>query len=107
MSSGCPSLRSGICAIIGSITFAVNGTTISLARELGPKGIRVNAVAPGLLDTEMKNELNTDELEFWQKHTVLRRIGTANDVASAVAFLASDDASFINGQIIRIDGGLL
>lgn len=81
--------------------------TKNLAAECGRFGIRVNAVAPGLLDTEMKNELNTDELEFWQKHTVLRRIGTANDVASAVAFLASDDASFINGQIIRIDGGLL
>ena len=81
--------------------------TKNLAAECGRFGIRVNAVAPGLLDTEMKSELNADELEFWQKHTVLRRIGTANDVASAVAFLASNDASFINGQIIRIDGGLL
>ncbi|HTY20144.1 MAG TPA: 3-oxoacyl-ACP reductase FabG [Geobacteraceae bacterium] len=86
----------------GAISF-----TKSLARELGPMGIRVNAVAPGLIDTEMIAGMKKDLVDNLVKSTSMGRIGRPEEVAEAVAFLASDRASYINGQCLIVDGGLL
>jgi len=80
--------------------------TKSAALELGPYGIRVNCVAPGAIETERtKNEV-ADFAKSWSSLAPLRRIGTPGDVAAAVEFLLSDDASFISGQTLGVDGGL-
>jgi NAD(P)-dependent dehydrogenase (short-subunit alcohol dehydrogenase family) len=78
-----------------------------LARELGPYGITVNAVAPGRIDTPMIHVASDEENEAFRLRTPLGRLGTADDVASAVLFLASDEASFITGEILDVNGGLL
>jgi NAD(P)-dependent dehydrogenase (short-subunit alcohol dehydrogenase family) len=78
-----------------------------LARELGPYGITVNAVAPGRIDTPMIQSVSAEENDDFVRRTPLGRLGTAEDVASAVVFLASDDASFITGEIMDVNGGLL
>jgi NAD(P)-dependent dehydrogenase (short-subunit alcohol dehydrogenase family) len=80
--------------------------TKSAAMELGPHGIRVNCIAPGAIETERtKNEV-ADFTKSWSRLTPLRRIGTPDDVAAAVEFLLSDNASFISGQTLGVDGGL-
>ncbi|MCC7010796.1 MAG: 3-oxoacyl-ACP reductase FabG [Acidobacteria bacterium] len=76
------------------------------AVELGPAGIRVNCVAPGAIEIERTREENTDYAGVWGRVTPLRRVGTPADVGRAVVFLASDEASFITGQTIWVDGGL-
>jgi 3-oxoacyl-[acyl-carrier protein] reductase len=78
-----------------------------LARELGPHGITVNAVAPGRIDTPMIQAVPEAENEAFRQRTPLGRLGTAEDVANAVLFLASDEASFITGEIMDVNGGLL
>ena len=83
------------------------GLCRSLAKELGPSGIRVNCVAPGVIDTPMNANLSEDEMRALAEDTPLGRIGTAEDVASAVAFLLSDEASFITGQTLSVDGGFI
>jgi len=80
--------------------------TKSAALELGPFGIRVNCVAPGAIDTERTKAEIKGFAESWARLTPLRRIGTPEDVASAVEFLLSDQASFISGQTLGVDGGL-
>ena len=84
--------------------FAVNGLTISLARELGPKGIRVNAVAPGITETDMMKAVPKAVIDPMIARIPLRRLGQPEDIASAFAFLASDDASYITGVILSVDG---
>lgn len=84
--------------------FAVNGITISLARELAPKGIRVNAVAPGITETDMVKSLPKEMIEPLIKTIPLGRIGKPEDIANAFLFLASDMASYITGVILSVDG---
>lgn len=84
--------------------FAVNGLTVSLARELGPKGIRVNAVAPGITETDMMKAVPKDVIEPLIAQIPLRRLGQPEDIANAFAFLASDEASYITGVVLSVDG---
>jgi len=84
--------------------FAVNGITLSLARELAPLGIRVNAVAPGITKTDMVASLPENMIEPLIKSIPLGRIGEPEDIANAFLFLASDMASYITGQILGVDG---
>lgn len=78
-----------------------------LARELGPHGITVNAIAPGRIDTPMIQVASDEENEAFRLRTPLGRLGTPADVANAALFLASDEASFITGEIVDVNGGLL
>lgn len=84
--------------------FAVNGITKSLSRELAPMGIRVNAVAPGVTETDMVKNLPKEMIEPLIKTIPLGRIGTTRDIANAFLFLASDSASYITGTILNVDG---
>ena len=85
--------------------FAVNGITKSLARELAPYGIRVNAVLPGITETDMVKNLPKEMIEPLIKTIPLGRIGTPEDIANGFLFLASDLASFVTGELLSIDGG--
>ena len=85
---------------------AVIGFTKALAKEVGPSGVRVNCVSPGLIDTDMNAELDEQSLRELADETPLSRIGTAEEVARAVLFLAEDGASFITGQVLGVSGGL-
>ena len=84
--------------------FAVNGLTVSLARELGPKGIRVNAVAPGITETDMMKAVPKEVIEPMIQRIPLRRLGQPEDIANAFVFLASDEASYITGVVLSVDG---
>ena len=86
---------------------AVIGLAKSLAKELGPSGIRVNCVAPGLIDTDMNSGLEDRDIETLVEETPLGRMGKPQEVAELIAFLASDKADFITGQVIGIDGGFV
>lgn len=85
----------------------VIGFTKALAKEVGCSGIRVNAIAPGLIDTEMNRSADRNALEELIEQTPLSRIGRADDVAGTALFLASEQASFITGQIVSVNGGYL
>lgn len=84
--------------------FAVNGMTVSLARELGPKGIRVNAVAPGIIETDMMKAVPKEIIDPMIQRIPLRRLGQPEDIANAFAFLASQEASYITGVVLSVDG---
>ena len=86
---------------------AVIGLTRALAKEVGPSGIRVNCVAPGVIDTEMNGNLSPEDLEALREETPLERIGRPEDVAESVYFLSSPAAGFITGQILSPNGGIL
>ena len=86
---------------------ALHGMTKALAKELGPSGINVNAIAPGLIATEMNASLSEDVVSSIIDETPLMRVGTPRDVASLAYFLASEDASFITGEVISVNGGFL
>lgn len=86
---------------------AVIGLTKALAKELGPSGIRVNCVAPGVIATEMNALLDAETTEALKEETPLETIGTAQQVADAVRFLASDRATFITGQVLGVNGGMV
>jgi 3-oxoacyl-[acyl-carrier protein] reductase len=85
---------------------AIVGVTKSLAREVGAKGITVNAICPGLLDTDMTSHLTPAARAFYLEQTPLGRTGRLDEVASVVRFLMSEDASYVNGVVLPIDGGL-
>lgn len=80
--------------------------TQSLAKEAAPWGIRVNAVAPGYTDTDMLNNMDAASRRTLIERVPLRRVGTPQEVARAIRFLATDASSYITGQIIAVDGGL-
>ena len=84
----------------------VIGLTKSVAKELASRGVRANAVAPGFIETDMTAKLTAAIREGALKEIALRRFGSAEEVASAVAFLASDEAGYITGQVLAIDGGM-
>lgn len=86
---------------------AVIALTKALAKELGPSGIRVNCVAPGTIDTEMNRHLSPEDLAALAEETPLERIGQPEEVARAIAFLASEEASFITGQVLAPNGGMV
>ncbi len=83
------------------------GMTKALAKELGPSGITVNAIAPGLIDTDMNNCLSQEDIKAIEHDTPLMRIGAPKEVAKAALFLASDGASFITGEVLNVSGGYI
>ena len=83
------------------------GFTKSLAKEIASRNILVNAVAPGFIETNMTDVLKDDVKQEIAKNIPLKRMGTAQDVANVVKFLASDDSFYITGQVINVDGGML
>lgn len=96
------------CEVLYSASkHAVAGFTRALAKEVGPSGIRVNAVAPGIILTDMTKGLGEDALGTLSEETPLGRIGRPSDIARVVKFLASEEASFITGQVVTADGGFL
>ena len=98
----------GSCEVPYSAAKAgVIGLTRALAKELGPSQIRVNCVAPGVVDTQMNAHLTPEDRAALAEQTPLGRIGAPEEIAQAVYFLASDRASFITGQVLRVDGGMV
>lgn len=89
----------------GSSKAAIILMTQCLAKELGPLGIRVNAIAPGPIETEMIHQYNDDMLKQLASESSLRRLGKPEEIAQTALFLASEQASYINGEIIKVDGG--
>ncbi len=86
---------------------ALIGMTKALAKEVGPSGITVNCIAPGVIDTDMNAALSEDDMAALKDETPLMRIGTPREVAAAALFLAGDDAAFITGAVINVNGGLV
>ena len=102
----------GISGNAGQSNYAASkagiiGFTKSIAKELGSRNITVNAVAPGFIQTDMTNVLKDEIKEAIEGTIPLKRLGTAEDVAKVVKFLASDESSYITGQVINVDGGML
>ena len=98
----------GSCEVVYSASKAgIIGLTKALSKEVGPLGVRVNAVAPGMIETNMTAGFNKKEKNVLKESTALKRLGKPEDVASVIYFLASNEASFITGECIEISGGLL
>ncbi len=101
-------LTGGSCETAYSATkAAVIGLTRALAKEVGPSGITVNCVAPGVINTEMNAALDGESMAALQAETPLERIGQPEDVAQAILYLASEGAGFITGQVLPVDGGMV
>ncbi len=95
----------------GQVNYAASkagliGLTKSLAKECGSRGVRVNAIAPGFIDTEMTQAVNEEARKAWLDSVPLKRAGTVQDVADAALFLASDMSSYITAQVLGVDGGM-
>ena len=97
--------HSGV-AVYGATKAALDGLTRSLARELGPRQIRVNSVAPGYFDSDMTGDMTEEQKQRITRRTPLGRLARIDEVADAVHFLTSDQASFITGQTLVVDGGM-
>ncbi|MEG1001983.1 3-oxoacyl-[acyl-carrier-protein] reductase [Clostridium sp.] len=102
----------GLVGNAGQVNYAASkagviGMTKSLAKEVGSRGITVNAVAPGFIDTDMTEILGEKFKEEAKKNIPLKRLGNPEDVAGAVAYLVGDDASYITGQVLNVDGGMV
>ena len=102
---------SGVMGNAGQTNYSASkagliGMTKTIARELAKKNITANCVAPGFIETEMTKKLPPQVIEAAKQLIPLRRVGTVDDVAKAVAFLASDDAAYITGQVLPVDGGM-
>lgn len=93
--------------IYGASKAGVIGATLSASKELAPKNIRVNAIAPGFIDTDMVRQLPPDKYEQRMASIGMRRIGSAEDIAKTALFLASDLSTYVTGQIIGVDGGMI
>lgn len=93
-------------AVYGASKAALIGLTKSLAREYASRGVTVNAVAPGFIDTDMTSNLPEEAKKWILDHTPLGRVGKPEEVGAAVLFLCSDEASFITGQVLRVNGGM-
>ncbi|MGL5766772.1 MAG: 3-oxoacyl-[acyl-carrier-protein] reductase [Sarcina sp.] len=102
----------GLMGNAGQVNYSASkagvlGLTKSLAKELGSRGITVNAVAPGFIETDMTADLSDTNKEFIKNNLPLKRLGSAEEVANAVAFLASEEANYITGQVLNVDGGMV
>ena len=102
----------GLTGNAGQVNYAASkagviGMTKSLAKELGSRGVTVNAVAPGFIDTDMTGVLSEDMKETIQKTIPVGRFGTPEDIANAVAFLAGSGSAYITGQVLQVDGGMV
>jgi 3-oxoacyl-[acyl-carrier protein] reductase len=102
----------GISGNAGQVNYSASkagviGMTKSLAKEVGSRGITVNAVAPGYIETDMTQDLGEKYKEEMKKSIPLKKLGKAEDVANVVAFLASESADYVTGQVIQVDGGML
>ncbi len=86
---------------------AVIGLTKALAKEVAPSNIRVNCIAPGIIDTDMMKDFDNETRKALTEETPLLRLGTPEDIANAAVFLASDNASFVTGQILGVNGGFI
>ena len=94
-------------ALYATSKAAVIGMTIAAAKELAPKNIRVNAVAPGFIDTEMTRQLPPDKYQQRVASIRMGRVGTADEVAKVIVFLASEMSSYVTGQVLGVDGGMI
>jgi 3-oxoacyl-[acyl-carrier protein] reductase len=94
-------------AVYAASKAAVIGLTLAAAKELAPKNIRVNAVAPGFIDTDMTKQLAPDKYKKRLEGIKMGRIGTPGEVANVIVFLASDLSSYVTGQVIGVDGGMI
>lgn len=94
-------------ALYSALKAGVIAFSKSLARELAPSGIRVNCVAPGIIDTPMNSSLDENTIKELKDETPLARLGKPEDIANAVSFLLSERSSFITGQVLTVDGGFL
>lgn len=102
----------GVTGNAGQANYAASkagliGFTKATAKELGSRGIRINAIAPGFIQTDMTDVLDPKMVEEWSKSIALRRLGKPEEVAQVVAFLASDAASYITGQVLNVCGGMV
>jgi 3-oxoacyl-[acyl-carrier protein] reductase len=102
---------SGLMGNPGQVNYSsakagISGFTKSLAKEVGSRGITVNSIAPGFIETDMTSYLDKDDKQKLIQNIPLNRLGCVNDIAELAIFLASEDASYITGQTISVDGGL-